>query len=168
MEEWLSRTEMLIGGEGLNRLKNSKVLVVGLGGVGSFAAEMLCRAGVGNMTIADGDTVQPSNRNRQLHALKSTEGSGKARLIGERLLDINPALNLTVIQEYLRDERMNEVLGTSFDYVVDAIDTLSPKVFLIYRAVLKKYPVSGVLRKTLSGICRLLIGIIIMFSYLTI
>ena len=81
MEEWLSRTEMLIGGEGLNRLKNSKVLVVGLGGVGSFAAEMLCRAGVGNMTIADGDTVQPSNRNRQLHALKSTEGSGKARLI---------------------------------------------------------------------------------------
>ena len=141
MEEWLSRTEMLIGGEGLNRLKNSKVLVVGLGGVGSFAAEMLCRAGVGNMTIADGDTVQPSNRNRQLHALKSTEGSGKARLIGERLLDINPALNLTVIQEYLRDERMNEVLGTSFDYVVDAIDTLSPKVFLIYRAVLKKYPV---------------------------
>jgi tRNA threonylcarbamoyladenosine dehydratase len=141
MEEWLSRTEMLIGSEGLNRLKNSKVLIVGLGGVGSFAAEMLCRAGVGNMTIADGDTVQPSNRNRQLHALKSTEGSGKARLMGERLLDINPALNLTVIQEFLRDERMNEVLGTSFDYVVDAIDTLSPKVFLIYRAVLKKYPV---------------------------
>jgi tRNA threonylcarbamoyladenosine dehydratase len=141
MEEWLSRTEMLIGEEGLNRLKNSKVLVVGLGGVGSFAAEMLCRAGVGNMTIADGDTVQPSNRNRQLHALKSTEGSVKARLMGERLLDINPALNLTVIQEFLRDERMNEVLETSFDYVVDAIDTLSPKVFLIYRAVLKKYPV---------------------------
>ncbi len=141
MEEWLSRTEMLIGEEGLNRLKNSNVLVVGLGGVGSYAAEMLCRAGVGNMTIADGDTVHPSNRNRQLHALKSTEGSGKAGLMGERLLDINPALNLTVIQEFLRDERMNEILGTGFHYVVDAIDTLSPKVFLIYRSVLKKYPV---------------------------
>lgn len=141
MDEWLSRTELLIGKDGLNKLKDSHVLVIGLGGVGSFAAEMICRAGVGNMTIADGDTVHPSNRNRQLHSLKSTEGFDKARLMGKRLLDINPALNLTVIQEFLRDERMNEILETGFDYVVDAIDTLSPKVFLIYRSVLKKYPV---------------------------
>jgi tRNA A37 threonylcarbamoyladenosine dehydratase len=141
MDEWLSRTELLIGRECLNKLKDSHVLVVGLGGVGSYTAEMICRAGVGIMTIADGDTVHPSNRNRQLPALKSTEGFAKARLMGERLKDINPDLNLTVIQKFLRDERMNEILETHFDYVVDAIDTLSPKVFLIYRSVLKKYPV---------------------------
>jgi tRNA A37 threonylcarbamoyladenosine dehydratase len=141
MDEWFSRTEMLIGREGLNKLKDSHVLVVGLGGVGSYAAEMICRAGVGKMTIADGDSVHPSNRNRQLHAMKSTEGFTKVRLMSERLMDINPDLNLTAIQEFLRDERMNDILETGFDYVVDAIDTLSPKVFLIYRAVVKKYPV---------------------------
>ncbi len=141
MEIWLSRTEMLIGREGMNKLKDSHVLVVGLGGVGSYAAEMICRAGVGNMTIADGDTVHPSNRNRQLPALKSTEGFAKAGLMRERLMDINPDLNLTVIQEFIRDDRMNEILEAGFGYVVDAIDTLSPKVYLIYSAVLKKYPV---------------------------
>ena len=141
MDEWLSRTELLLGSESLNKLANSNVLVIGLGGVGSYAAEMICRAGVGSMTIADGDTVHPSNRNRQLQALKSTEGSAKASLMGERLLDINPDLRLTIIQEFLRDERMNEILETHFDYIVDAIDTLSPKVFLISRAVTNKYPV---------------------------
>jgi tRNA A37 threonylcarbamoyladenosine dehydratase len=141
MDEWLSRTELLIGREGLKKLKNSRVLVVGMGGVGSYATEMLCRAGIGNMTVADGDTVHPSNRNRQLIALKSTEGSTKVDLMSARLMDINPELNLKVIHEFLRDERMNEVLETRFDYVVDAIDTLSPKVFLIYRAVTNKYPV---------------------------
>jgi tRNA A37 threonylcarbamoyladenosine dehydratase len=141
MDEWLSRTELLIGSESLARLKNSNVLVVGMGGVGSFAAEMICRAGVGKMTIADGDTVHSSNRNRQLPALKSTEGSPKVTLMRKRLLDINPDLELTVINEFLRDERMDEILETQFDYVVDAIDTLSPKVFLLYRAVMNKYPV---------------------------
>jgi len=141
MPEWLSRTELLLGKEGLEKLKSSNILVIGLGGVGAFAAEMICRAGIGKMTIVDGDTVQKSNRNRQLPALKSTEGSPKALLMGERLKDINPDLDLTIINEYIKDERMKEILDPDFDYLVDGIDTLSPKVFLIYHAVNKKIPV---------------------------
>jgi tRNA threonylcarbamoyladenosine dehydratase len=132
---WYARTELAIGKEAVARLQGSSVLVVGLGGVGGYAAEMICRAGVGTMTIADGDVVNPTNRNRQLLALRSTQGRSKAELMRERLLDINPALKLTVINEFLRDERMIEVVEAGYDYVVDAIDTLSPKVFLIYHTV---------------------------------
>jgi len=141
MTDWLSRSALILGNEALMKLKDSSVLVVGLGGVGAFAAEMICRAGVGKMTIADGDKVHTSNRNRQLPALKSTEGKLKAEVMAARLTDINPDLELTVISEYLKDERMIEVLDPGFDYVVDAIDTLSPKVFLIYHTLMKKYPV---------------------------
>lgn len=141
MSNWLSRTELLLGKEKLQKLRVSNVLVVGLGGVGGYAAEMICRAGIGKMTIVDGDTIHLSNRNRQLLALKSTEGEAKAILMGERLKDINPELELTIINEYVRDERMKEILDTGFDYLVDAIDTLSPKVFLIYHGVSKKIPV---------------------------
>lgn len=141
IDNWLSRTEMLLGEEILDKLRASRVLVVGLGGVGAYAAEAICRAGVGNMTIADGDTVAVSNRNRQLPALKSTEGKAKTEIMGARLMDINPGLKLTVINEYLRDRRLEEILDPGFDYVVDAIDTLSPKLFLIYNAYLRKYPV---------------------------
>jgi tRNA A37 threonylcarbamoyladenosine dehydratase len=141
MSEWLARTELIIGDESLQRLKASNVLVVGLGGVGAYAAEMICRAGVGSMTIVDGDTVNPSNRNRQLAALKSTEGIAKSEVMGTRLKDINPDLNLTIIHDYIKDEKIVEVLDKSFDYVVDAIDTLSPKIFLIYRSLLRKFPV---------------------------
>jgi tRNA threonylcarbamoyladenosine dehydratase len=141
MVEWLSRTEMLIGKEGMYKLKASDVLIVGLGGVGAYAAEMICRAGVGKMTIVDGDTIHPSNRNRQMLAVKSTEGTSKALLMGERLKDINPELDLTVINEYIKDEKMIEILNSDFNYVIDAIDTLSPKVFLIYHAVTKEIPV---------------------------
>jgi tRNA A37 threonylcarbamoyladenosine dehydratase len=141
MINWLSRTELCIGSEALNKLKSSNVLVVGLGGVGAYAAEMICRAGVGNMTIVDGDTVHPTNRNRQLPALKSTEGLAKAEVMGKRLTDINPDLNLTVIQEYLKDERMIEVLDNGYNFVVDAIDTLAPKVFLIFHSFNLKIPV---------------------------
>lgn len=130
---------MLIGAEGLKKLKSSSVLVVGLGGVGSFAAEMICRAGVGSMTIVDGDTVHPSNRNRQLLALKSTTGVSKAELMAARLMDINPKLDLTSINEYIKDERMIEILDSGYDYVVDAIDTLSPKIFLIFHTMQRKY-----------------------------
>jgi len=140
MEEWLTRTELLIGEEGMLKLKSSNVLVVGLGGVGAFAAEMICRAGTGSMTVVDGDRIMTSNRNRQLLALASTAGKPKAELMGARLLDINPALQLTVINEYIRDERMTEILDAGFDYVVDAIDTLSPKIFLIYHSLQRKYP----------------------------
>ena len=132
---------MLIGAEGLNKLKSAKVLIVGLGGVGAYAAEMICRAGMGSMTIVDGDTIHPSNRNRQLLALESTSGQSKAVLMGSRLMDINPALRLTVINEYIKDERMIGILDAGFDYVVDAIDTLSPKIFLIYHSLQRKLPV---------------------------
>jgi tRNA threonylcarbamoyladenosine dehydratase len=130
---------MLTGSENLEKLRSSKVLVVGLGGVGAFAAEMICRAGVGSLTVVDGDKVVASNRNRQLLALKSTTGEMKAELMGKRLLDINPELKLQVIGEYIRDERMTEILDLGFDYVIDAIDTLSPKIFLIYHSMQRKY-----------------------------
>jgi tRNA A37 threonylcarbamoyladenosine dehydratase len=138
---WLSRTKMLLGPEGLKKLKGSRVLVVGLGGVGAYAAEMICRAGVGSMTIVDGDTIHPSNRNRQLLALESSNGQSKAELMGSRLLDINPSLRVVAINEYIKDERMIEILDAGFDYVVDAIDTLSPKIFLIYHSLQRKFPV---------------------------
>ena len=141
MPEWLSRTELLIGKEGLDKLQASNVLVVGLGGVGGYAAEMICRAGIGKMTIVDGDTIHTSNRNRQLLALQSTGGTAKTMVMGQRLKDINPGLDLTVINEYIKDERMIEILDPGFNYLVDAIDTLSPKVFLIYHAITKKIPV---------------------------
>lgn len=134
---WQERTELLIGVEASSNLKNKHVLVVGLGGVGAYAAEQICRAGVGEMTIVDGDVLNPSNRNRQLPALVSTTGKPKAQVVGDRLMDINPELKLNVIQEYIRDDRMIEILETKFDYVVDAIDTLSPKIFLIYHSLQK-------------------------------
>lgn len=139
--DWLDRTKMLIGEEGLKRLLSARVLVVGLGGVGAYAAEMICRSGTGSITIVDGDRLQPSNRNRQLISLKSTEGLLKAEVMGSRLLDINPDLKLEIVSEYIRDERMVEILDRGYDYVVDAIDTLSPKVFLIYHSLQRKYAV---------------------------
>ncbi|HKL33859.1 MAG TPA: tRNA threonylcarbamoyladenosine dehydratase [Tangfeifania sp.] len=136
MSDWLDRTNLLLGPENLEKLKNANVLVVGLGGVGAVAAEMICRAGVGKMTIADGDIVEITNRNRQLPALKSTEGRPKTEILAQRLLDINPGLELNSVFEFVRDERAVELLKSqSFDYVVDAIDTLSPKVFLIHHAL---------------------------------
>jgi len=141
MTDWLTRTALILGNGGLLKLKTANVLVVGLGGVGAFAAEMICRAGIGSMTIVDGDTVHPTNRNRQLPALKSTEGLPKAVVMGQRIKEINPDINLTVIQEYLKDERMIEVINAGYDYVVDAIDTLSPKIFLIYHSLQRKLPV---------------------------
>ncbi len=133
---WLERTELLLGKEKLDKLKSANILVVGLGGVGAYAAEQLCRAGIGKMTIVDGDTVEESNRNRQLPALKSNSGKPKAVVLAERFRDINPNIELTVVNEFIRDEKTVELLKSQpFDYVVDAIDTLSPKVFLVYRAV---------------------------------
>jgi tRNA threonylcarbamoyladenosine dehydratase len=141
MTDWLTRTELILGEEGLQRLKASNVLVVGLGGVGAYAAEMICRAGVGTMTIVDGDAIHPTNRNRQLPALTSTEGLAKAEVMGQRMKDINPDIKLTIIQEFIKDDKMVEILEIGFDYVVDAIDTLSPKIFLIYHSLGRKLPV---------------------------
>jgi tRNA A37 threonylcarbamoyladenosine dehydratase len=140
MSDWLKRTELILDNEKLGKLKNANVLVVGLGGVGAYAAEMICRSGVGSMTIVDGDKIHPTNRNRQLAALKSTEGMAKAEVMGHRIMDINPDIKLTVIQEYIKDDRMIDVIDKGFDYVVDAIDTLSPKIFLIYHTLQRKLP----------------------------
>ncbi|MBP8959999.1 MAG: tRNA threonylcarbamoyladenosine dehydratase [Bacteroidales bacterium] len=139
MEEWYSRTEQCIGAERFARLRSSNVLVAGIGGVGAYAAEMLCRAGIGKMTIVDSDIIHPSNRNRQLLALISTEGKSKVFIMEKRLKDINPDLEITALNEFLRDERMIEILSEPFDYIVDAIDTLSPKVFLIYHSLRRNY-----------------------------
>lgn len=138
---WNTRTELLLGADRIEKLAHSHVLVVGLGGVGAYAAELICRAGVGHMTIVDADTVNESNINRQLPALHSTIGMPKAEVVANRLLDINPRLKLTVVNEFLRDERTEEILSaTCYDFVVDAIDSLSPKVFLIYHALQKGIP----------------------------
>jgi tRNA A37 threonylcarbamoyladenosine dehydratase len=141
MSEWLQRTELLLGRSKIDKLTNTNILVVGLGGVGAYAAEMLCRAGIGKMTIVDGDTVKETNINRQLVALKSTVEKMKTDVLGDRLLDINPELKLTKIDEFIKDERVIEILDKGFDYVVDAIDTLSPKLFLIYHSVQKGIPI---------------------------
>ena len=103
-DNWLERTTLLLGEEKLSYLRRANVLVVGLGGVGAYAAEMIARAGVGRMTIADADTVSPTNINRQLIALHSTIGKEKAELMRERLLDINPDLELTVVNRFIKDD----------------------------------------------------------------
>ena len=138
MAEWLSRAELLYKEEGINRLHNSNILVVGLGGVGSFAAEFLVRSGVGNLTIVDGDTVDITNINRQLPALNSTIGLNKVDVVSQRLFDINPELNLTVINEFLSPERAFEIVTNDFDYVVDCIDSVTPKINLIIAAKRKR------------------------------
>lgn len=130
--DWLQRSELLIKNEGIEKLKNANVLVVGLGEVGSFAAEFLARAGVGNLTIVDGDTVDITNVNRQLPALHSTVGKNKVEVVAERILDINPEVHLIPINEFLSPERMDEMLeNNKFDYVLDCIDSVSPKLALI-------------------------------------
>lgn len=141
MEEWQERTRLLLGEEKLARLAAAHVLVVGLGGVGAYAAEMIARAGVGRMTIADADTVSLTNINRQLVALHSTVGRPKAEVLAERLLDINPALGLTVVNRYIRDEETDRLLDAApYDYAVDAIDTLSPKLALICGCLRRDIP----------------------------
>ncbi|MFI3303179.1 MAG: tRNA threonylcarbamoyladenosine dehydratase [Rikenellaceae bacterium] len=141
MAAWLERTELLLGEEKLDMLKRANVLVVGLGGVGAYAAEMIARAGVGRMTIADADVVGESNINRQLVALHSTIGREKSEVLAERLRDINPEIELTVVAKYIRDELTYELLDSAkFDYVVDCIDTLSPKIALILGALERNIP----------------------------
>lgn len=132
MEDWKERTSMLIGEEGLQRLSVSRVAVIGVGGVGGYAAEMAVRAGVGHLIIMDSDNVSVTNKNRQLLALDSTVGRPKCDVLRERLLDINPQLDIIVLKEYLEAGSADEVLGKyRIDFLIDAIDTLSPKMSLI-------------------------------------
>lgn len=137
--DWTQRTALLLGEEKMQRMAAAHVLVVGLGGVGAYAAEMICRAGVGRMTIVDADTVQPSNINRQLPALQTTIGRSKAEVLAERYRQINPELELTVLPVYLKDENIPELLDAAhYDFIVDAIDTISPKCYLIYHAMQRR------------------------------
>lgn len=141
MAKWQERAELLFKTDGLANLKNSNVLVVGLGGVGSFAAEFLARAGVGSMTIVDGDTVDITNINRQLPALHSTVGLPKVHVVGDRLMDINPELNLIRLEEFLSPDRAFELVTPEFDYVLDCIDSLTPKLNLLVASKRKKVKV---------------------------
>lgn len=139
MEDWQQRTQLLLGEEKMERLRRAHVLVVGLGGVGAYAAEMICRAGVGRLTIVDADTVQPTNINRQLPALHSTVGQPKAEVLAARFRDINPDVELTVLPVFLKDENIPELLdAATYDFVVDAIDTLAPKCHLIAEAMKRR------------------------------
>lgn len=129
MANWLERSALLIGEQKIEKLKNAHVLIVGLGGIGSFAGEFIARAGVGKMTIIDGDKFDPTNKNRQLTALDSTIGRNKAVVLGERIKEINPEIDLTIIEEFVVPERVWTLLEeTKPDYVMDCIDSVSPKL----------------------------------------
>ena len=139
MINWKQRTELLLGEDKMARLQSAHVLVVGLGGVGAYAAEMICRAGVGRMTIVDADTVQITNLNRQLPAMHSTLGMFKADVLEARFKDINPDLELKVLPVFLKDANIPDLLDADeYDFIVDAIDTLSPKCYLIYHALQRR------------------------------
>lgn len=139
MEDWKQRTRLLLGEEKSERLRQAHVLVVGVGGVGAYVAEMLCRAGVGRLTLVDADTVQPTNINRQLPALHSTLGQPKVEVLAARFRDINPEVELTVLPVFLKDENIPQLLDAArYDFVVDAIDTLAPKCHLIAEALRRR------------------------------
>ena len=139
MEDWKQRTRLLLGEEKSERLRQAHVLVVGVGGVGAYAAEMLCRAGVGRLTLVDADTVQPTNINRQLPALHSTLGQPKVEVLAARFRDINPEVELTVLPVFLKDENIPQLLDAArYNFVVDAIDTLAPKCHLIAEALRRR------------------------------
>ena len=141
MENWQERTEMLLGAEGARKLREAHVAVIGVGGVGGFAAESLARAGVGHLIAVDSDEVSETNRNRQILALASTVGRPKCDVLRERLLDINPGLDLVTIPEYITEDNLPALLdGRRIDFLVDAIDTLSPKISLIQYCLAKDIP----------------------------
>ena len=137
---WLGRTTLLIGEDAVRELNQKHVLIVGMGGVGSFAAEFICRSGIGKMTIIDGDVVDPTNRNRQLPALSTNHGISKADIMSERLLQINPEIELIVIKEFINPEMVEQVLASKPDYIIDAIDSITPKITFLTIAHQLKIP----------------------------
>lgn len=140
-EQIFSRTSLLIGDAGLQRLAAARVLVAGVGGVGSYAVEALARAGVGSLTLVDSDTICPSNINRQLHALTTTVGQPKVAVMAERLLQINPGLQVTTRQELITPDNVSDLLEPGYDLVLDAIDTFSAKQALLKGCVERGLPV---------------------------
>ena len=142
MKNWQERTQLLLGDEKLNKLAQAHVLVVGLGGVGAYVAEQLARAGIGQLTLVDGDIIEASNRNRQLPALISTTGENKARIMAARISDINPTIQLKVLTAYQEEDSIHRLLqDQTYDYVVDAIDTLGPKMALLKSCLNHETPV---------------------------
>lgn len=137
---WLSRTTLLIGEEALHRLTKKHVMIVGMGGVGSFAAEFIARSGIGEMTIIDGDVVDPTNRNRQLPALASNHGHPKVQIMAERILAINPEIKLNIVEEFVNPEMVKIQLEKKPDFIIDAIDSITPKVTFISSAYRSKIP----------------------------
>lgn len=142
MEQWKERTLLLFGEEKIERLEKAHVLIVGVGGVGSYVAELLCRAGIGKITLVDGDTVQASNINRQLPALQSTVGREKVDVVAERLKQINPNIELFLRPIFIKDDIIPDLFDeANFSFVIDAIDTLSPKCYLIMEAFKRNIPI---------------------------
>ena len=139
MGHWLERTELLIGKEKIDQLNKAHVLIVGLGGLGSFAGEFIARAGVGTITLIDGDAFDITNKNRQLTALTSTIDKNKAVVLAERIREINPDVKLNIIEEFVVPERVWEILATyQPDYVMDCIDSVTPKLEWLVACVAKK------------------------------
>lgn len=140
LEQWNDRQRLLVKDWGIERLARAHVLVVGLGGVGGFAAEFLARAGIGRLTLVDADTVSPTNLNRQIAALTSTLGQPKVEVIARRLSEINPSLHIELIERFLQPEQAYALPEAKYDYVADCIDSLSPKLELIRACMDKKIP----------------------------
>jgi tRNA A37 threonylcarbamoyladenosine dehydratase len=138
---WLGRTSLLIGEDTVRKLNSKHVMVVGMGGVGSFAAEFICRSGIGKMTIIDGDIVDPTNRNRQLPALSTNHGVSKADIMAERLKQINPEIQLNVVKEFVNPGMVEKMLEYNPDYIVDAIDSITPKITFLSTAFAKGIPI---------------------------
>lgn len=139
--DWYSRTELLIGKEGIEKLKNSKVAIFGIGGVGSFTAEALARAGVGSLVLIDDDDVCLTNINRQIHATRKTVGKAKVEAMKDRLLEINPKMEIVMHKELYNVESRDRLVTSDLNYVVDAIDMVSSKIDLIMKCKEMDIPV---------------------------
>ena len=140
MEHIFSRTELLIGKSGLEKLRKSTVIIFGIGGVGSFAVEALARVAIGHLILVDSDDIGLTNINRQLHALHSTVGEAKVEVMKRRILEINPEAKVETIMEFYSAANAERLLGRKLDYVVDAIDTVASKVNLVKECLLRKIP----------------------------
>lgn len=141
MSEQFSRTELLIGKEGIEKLVNSKVAIFGIGGVGSFVAEALARVGIGNFLLIDNDVISESNLNRQIHALKNTIGKYKVEVMKERMMQINENAKIEISKEFFMPNSDEKIIDNNINYIVDAIDTVTAKIELVIRAEKLNIPI---------------------------
>lgn len=140
-ENWNQRTEMLIGKEAVQKLEKAKVAVFGIGGVGSFVVEGLTRAGVGNLVLIDSDDISVTNLNRQIHATHRTIGESKVEVMRQRVLDINPDANVEIYKGNEFEDSEENIINSSFSYVVDAVDTVTTKIKLVEKAKKENVPI---------------------------